>query len=180
MEKAYIFEDKKIFELLELINKAPIDSKFNQLIELITQSIEGHREYHLGLITSYSATANYLSNRLKDLSLKTYQITGSISYRDAEIEIDKFNKTGGLLIGSIHHLKGVEVEKFDGLIVYDQFGTENQLRQKLYVMLTRARKPIQMLYVFRETSEVLPYDQNLLDVLVKPWKFDLNRESSFI
>lgn len=161
------FAKNEITELLDMFDLIGDDTKYHALNKLIGQLLIEKEKPHIVLVSRYSTTVSYLSSRLTTSQLKVYQITSTSKYSTVEQALNDFQSTGGILIiSAISKLMGLDIEKATDVILYDLSGNTRSILQYINMILSRfGNEPIPSIYVLKETSKVLPYDQILIDAL---------------
>ena len=106
---------KNANELLHLLDKMPVDSKFETLTNYLGQV---HIDKPILISCNYSDTVSYLHSSLSEIYENTFAITTSSKTKQIRQTLDEFRDHGGLLIATPTMLTGIDLN-LEEVIFYD-------------------------------------------------------------
>ncbi len=112
-------------DLLFQIDELGQDTKQQRLVSLLEQLTQKH----IIVYTSYSDTADYLSQTLIEYGYHSFQWSGALGRLDYELSLDEFLSSGGIAVVSVaERLQGINFRTvLSTVILYDVPVNDNDL-----------------------------------------------------
>ena len=152
---AWLSRARALNSLNELVDKLELvarDSKreaFEGLLKQLQAELKA-RLWHVCVFCSSMATANYLHSSIANRGLKAWLLTTESTSEQLGIELEGFQKNGGVLITTTAMLRGMDLRDADVFIHYDPSGSADEE----YVRASRG--PHAANYVLVDESGLLP------------------------
>lgn len=138
---------EKLLSVLDAIGKTPADGKLTALMRLIDDLGNHHLRYGLWIVTSFRATAWYLSTSLSERVSGVHVLTADMSYSRAVELSDSRSHERSILVSTVASTKGLQFPWVTDVVLYDRPSTENLL----YIITSRLPvDPAPELLVFLE------------------------------
>ncbi len=150
-------------ELLDMLDQVNTDSKFNVMERFIGQLLGESKTENILIVTTYASTLSYINSRLVATRMPVYSFTSSTPFQEGTKVMESFHRNGSILVSTFHKLMGLDLSFVKNVIIYDLFGSEDNLVKRAYALLARIEQG--KIYLFFETSGILPYEQELIGVL---------------
>lgn len=157
---------KMVSEVLNALDEVTNDSKFQALARLLKE-ITWKETNKVVVLTTHAATVSYLRTSLEEmLGERVYELTGSMSYTERSVNLERFRSQGGVLICSALLVTGTSLE-LDVAVIYDQPRSAIALNQLLGRFFRPSSSTYAKVYLLKDLSGAIPGEEQLIRMLDK-------------
>jgi len=153
----------------EELDRVSTDKKLNALRGLI-QSITSEQTGDLPRIcifSMYNDTVSYLHSSTEEIGIPLFKITGSIVFSERKAIIDRFLKSGGLLIGTDGALsEGIDLAEVTDVVHYDMPFNRIIFEQRCGRFERYGRKTPCNVYFLLDDSGCMPLEAQLVEEVI--------------
>lgn len=172
-EKRFEWKDKKaglaiVERCLETLETVRADEKLAALKRLLSTITRGAGEAfsRICICSMYADTVAYLHAALDDLGLPLFKITGASNPNFRKVTITQFFGQEGILLATDGSLEeGTSMSEVSHLIQFDLPTNPIALEQRRGRFDRYGRKTILRAFAFRDESEILPFEADLIDAV---------------
>lgn len=152
---------QKLELLLDKIEEIPTDSKLDILIAHLKERSQNIDKTYICIWSSFIDTVRYLSSSLQDLGVPVYSLTNTMEAIERKDKIEGFRKVGGVLNATDIALEGISLEYVDECINFDLPLNKLEFEQRWGRFLRMGRKGGFRMYILKDKSQSLPWEDNL-------------------
>jgi len=160
---------KIVEQCLEEIDRVGTDEKLTTVKDLIHSIIDEETNGipRICILSMYNDTASYLQTATEDIALASFKISGAVTFSDRQVVVDRFLKSGGLLIGTDGGLsEGLDLTKITNVIHYDLPTNPMIFEQRRGRFERFGRTTPYNMYLLRDDSGVLPLESDLIEAAI--------------
>lgn len=156
---------KLVEECLQALESVNSDAKLRALKALVHSITESNRAQssRICIFSIYADTVAYLYSALEDADTSVFKITGRDSFADRAAIAEKFQRGGGLLVGTDGGIsKGIELQDVTQVIHYDLPASPIIMEQRCGRFDRYGRTNPCTMYLFRDDSRAITFESEVI------------------
>ena len=153
-------------QCLEELDTVSTDEKLNLVKNLIRSIIDEQTGDvpQICIFSMYNDTVSYLHTATEDIGIPSFKITGAVTFTERQAAVNRFLKSGGVLIGTDGGLsEGIELTKITHVIHYDLPSNPMIFEQRRGRFERYGRDTPCKVYLLRDESGILPLESRLVE-----------------
>lgn len=155
----------RLESLLRQVEEIETDSKLDALISYVQERFEFDEKLYLCIWSSFASTIQFISSGVRDLSIPVYSLTSAVEPVERMHNVEKFRRTGGVLLTTDAVSEGLDLRNVDECINYDLPSNPRMFEQRWSRFIRFGRKTAFKMIVLVDQSKALPWEEEKLKSL---------------